>query len=257
MRERPRLVSRGVLSLSRARTNSRQISSPADPALLLFKLNKLHQQQQHDGLLSPALSSPHPFIPSPHFLPIGPVPPRHAHTMSLVQPPVFHPIPYHTALSPAPRPPVVVPQPRHSPNGLASTRYRPDFVRGFGLETPEEADEDEALAAVANAEPAPAQEEPDDQGTAGTATATDTHSRVHSRHESKFSASLSVPSRIRTPPAADVTADVDADAAGEWTGSEDLYLSESSDSEVRVFRVVHICPLNPVSSEYRRVVKSL
>ena len=247
-----------VLSYShprRPRADSHQISSPADPALLLFKLNKLQQQQQHDGLLSPALSSPHPsFIPSPHFLPMAPVPPRHAHTMSLVQPPVFHPIPYHTALSPAPRPPVVVvPQPRHSPNGLAPTRYRPDFVRGFGLETPEEADEDEALAAVANqppAEPAPAApapEEPDDQGTTGTATATvtDAHSRVHSRHESKFSASLSVPSRIRTPPAADVTADVDADAAGEWTGSEDLYLSESSDSEVRVFRVVHICPLTP------------
>ena len=234
------------------RANSRQISSPADPALLLFKLNKL-QQQQHDGLLSPALSSPHPFIPSPHFLPMAPIPPRHAHTMSLVQPPVFHPIPYHTALSPAPRPPVVVPQPRHSPNGLAPTRYRPDFVRGFGLETPEEADEDEALAAVASQPPpepspaAPAPEEADDPGTTGTATATatDTLSRVHSRHESKFSASLSVPSRIRTPPAADVTADVDADAAGEWTGSEDLYLSESSDSEVRVFRVVYICPLTP------------
>ena len=234
-------------SLAR-RANSCQISSPADPALLLFKLNKLHQQQQHDGLLSPALSSPHPpFIPSSHFLPIAPAPPRHAHTMSLVQPPAFHPIPYHTALSPAPRPPVVVPQPRHSINGLAPTRYRPDFVRGFGLETPEEADEDEERAAVALAEPAPAipalaPEEPDDPGTA---TVAGTHSCVHSRHESKFSASLSVPSRIRTPPVADGNADLDADAAGEWTGSEDLYLSESSDSEVRVFRVVHICPLTP------------
>ncbi|KAF8350283.1 hypothetical protein F5887DRAFT_1270081 [Amanita rubescens] len=221
------------------------ISSPADPALLLFKLNKLHlqqqQQQQHDGLLSPALSSPQPpFMPSPHFLPM--VPPRHAHTMSLAQPPIYHPMPYHTALSPAPRPPAVVPQPRYSPNSLALLRIRPDFVRGFGLETPEEADEEEEQPAVAD-QPSvePPREEPapvvlevvDDQGTAETATATvaDTHSRTHSRHQSKFSTSLSVPSRIRTPLAADVTADLNADDAGEWTGSEDLYLSDSSDSE--------------------------
>lgn len=163
-------------------------------------------------------------------------------------------MPYHTALSPAPRPPALIPQPRHSPNSLAPPRNRPDFFRGFGLETPEEADEEEEQPTVADhpsvVEPPP--EEPalevaEDQDTAETAAATvaDTHSRAHSRHQSKFSSSLSIPSRIRTPPAADVTADQDADAAGEWTGSEDLYLSDSSDSEVRVFRVVHFRFLTP------------
>ncbi len=169
--------------------------------------------------------------------------------MSLAQPPIYHPISYHTALSPAPRPLAVVPQPRHSPNSLALLRNRPDFVRGFGLKTPEEADEEEEQPAVADQpsiEPPPEEPAPEvAEAGAATATVADTHSRAHSRHQSKFSTSLSVPSRIRTPPAADVTADQNADDACEWTGSEDLYLSDSSDSEVRVFRVVHVRFLTP------------
>ncbi|KAJ7139475.1 hypothetical protein C8R44DRAFT_305218 [Mycena epipterygia] len=73
------------------------ISSPADPALLFFKLNKLQQSQTTSSLnsLSNSIStSPQPpfgLSPSPHHQP----PPRfltnrHGYSMSLAQPPTFH-----------------------------------------------------------------------------------------------------------------------------------------------------------------------
>ncbi|KAF8624885.1 hypothetical protein AX15_005753 [Amanita polypyramis BW_CC] len=176
--------------------------------------------------------------------------------MSLTQPPSYPPPPldmvsYHTALSPAPRPTISIPQSNLSFGQLGSpsgttfafsavhSRTRPEFTRGFGLETPEEADEDaeEGKKEQSDTEN-DAQEDTvidvDDSTQSpdpATATATGPQSRVHSRHASKFSGSLSVPSRIRTPLIGDVTADLDVDAAGEWTGSDDLYLSESSDNE--------------------------
>ncbi|KAM6497876.1 hypothetical protein JOM56_005824 [Amanita muscaria] len=274
------------------------ISSPADPALLMFKLNKLQQQQQQDGLMSPLLASPQPPFAgsSPRFpanlypamVPPGSITNRHGHTLSLVQPPSYQPptfdtllapppeqIPmgsYYTALSPAPRPTLTIkpsavpsnyiqlgsPQNLLAPTPALSAvhpRTRLDFVRGFGLETPEEVEEEETKESVEElaAEERKVEHEGDDgvveeckvehegddevavniddEGTLSVdaTTVTGPLTRIHSRHESKLSASLSVPSRIRTPVVADVMTDPDLDAVGEWTGSEDL--GPSSDNE--------------------------
>ncbi|PFH50734.1 hypothetical protein AMATHDRAFT_40648 [Amanita thiersii Skay4041] len=268
------------------------ISSPADPALLLFKLNKLQQQQQQqDGVVSPLVNaSPHPpFNASPRFLSVPPQATintnnsnngtsasgiiRHGHTMSLAQP-SYHPstldpvpppdqIPvniYHTALSPAPRPSISIPPSIRAPiapaisspqNGLAPPalsavhpRSRSDFIRGFGLETPEEVDEEEEheaqnelLVAAVETDSGAA----DGTVTAGddleaeeevlrsvdAVTATGPHSRIHSRHQSKLSAALSGVGHE-----GDVTEDLDTDAVGEWTGSEDLYPSTSDNESI-------------------------
>ena len=171
---------------------------------------------------------------------------------------------FHTPLSPAPRPTITIPQSKLSiapsnsgpQNSLANPalsavlpRTRIDFARGFGLETPEEVEEEEEE----KSQPLEPQEEAkaertdrieseeiavkvDDETAHSLDAATTTtapRTRIHSRHESKMSTSLSVPSRIRTPVVADVTTDLEMDA-GEWTGSEDLYPSESSDNEVCV-----------------------
>ncbi|KAJ7171787.1 hypothetical protein C8R43DRAFT_979410 [Mycena crocata] len=69
------------------------ISSPADPALLFLKLNKLQQSQTASSLNSVSTSPQPPFglSPSPHHQP----PPRfltnrHGYSMSLAHPPTYH-----------------------------------------------------------------------------------------------------------------------------------------------------------------------
>ncbi|KZT24681.1 hypothetical protein NEOLEDRAFT_1093966 [Neolentinus lepideus HHB14362 ss-1] len=270
------------------------ISSPADPALLFFKLNKLQQSQNASASNSLSTSpqpgsslsaSPNPQIP-PRFQN------RHGHSMSLAQPSTaqassvfynpasgFNPFgPTATlgsdSISPRPlsvgdaRSDMIAPQARVPVTisslapPLSSTRpeSRPDFIRGFGLDIPEEREEDlEAEEAPtedgANADESTVTENEgdviidaaidevdlameQDVVTAGPS------SRVHSRHVSRLSATLSLRSvgghldlpvdgLPRSLNAADpLVSELDHEAVQEWTGSEDLRTgAEKSDDE--------------------------
>ncbi|KAJ7151611.1 hypothetical protein C8R46DRAFT_1122576 [Mycena filopes] len=73
------------------------ISSPADPALLFFKLNKLQQSQTQSSLnpstVNSSSTSPQPpwgLSPSPHHQAPRFLTNRHGYSMSLAQPPTFH-----------------------------------------------------------------------------------------------------------------------------------------------------------------------
>ncbi|KAG7441936.1 uncharacterized protein BT62DRAFT_1010971 [Guyanagaster necrorhizus] len=155
------------------------ISSPADPALLLFKLNKLQQSQNASSnnsmVPSPQLSfgmSPSPHQQGPRFMMN-----RHGHSMSLAQPPTQSLYPYNNgplvALNPfghdavlgsdqipsrsphvslgssgigeihAPQGRVPVALPSLAPPALSTSRpdSRPDFNGGFGLDILEEEEE--------------------------------------------------------------------------------------------------------------------
>jgi hypothetical protein len=84
---------------------SAQISSPADPALLFFKLNKLQQAQNshaHSASVSPQsmfTNSPPPAIIQP-LPPVtaNPAPLRHGHSLSMVAAP-FIPMRPHTTFN--------------------------------------------------------------------------------------------------------------------------------------------------------------
>ncbi|KAG6841541.1 hypothetical protein C0991_009906 [Blastosporella zonata] len=271
------------------------ISSPADPQILHYKLNKLQQSQEGTGSGNNSLTSspaPHfgvlsssPHRPSPRFLTN-----RHGHTMSLAHPPSqpffdsanFDPFGSNTELEVEPIPhsgPDALQGSIHAPQGrvplslsslappAAASRppsSRPDFTRGFGLDIPEEEEED---AENANAEvngdnvdhdegqvleyaPQQAQEySPATVQMDGVATAS--QSRLHSRHVSKLSAALSTRSAGALDED-DFVGDEDLvmeesensgeddqqentgleeDVVNEWTGSEDVYLGETSDGE--------------------------
>lgn len=174
-----------------------KISSPADPGLLLFKLNKLQQAQDSASAsgVNSLLTSPQPpfftpgglaggpsgLSPSPHQYSFGPspVPPfvvtnRHGHSLSLAQPPLgtqgytsfggTNSILHDDSLSePSPIRPggrgtlgiattalanSLMPPPLSAVGGVASAPgsrpdSRPDFIRGFGLDIPEEPEEEE------------------------------------------------------------------------------------------------------------------
>ncbi|KAH9855781.1 hypothetical protein C2E23DRAFT_750718 [Lenzites betulinus] len=280
------------------------ISSPADPALLFFKLNKL-QQSQNASAANSLSTSPQPptLTPSP-----GGLPPRlqnrHGHSFSLAQPPshqqsVFVPPEGFGTFGPStaigsdqvflrlsPAPPNNAPSEKiHAPQGRVPTNVaslappvslsrpesRPDFMRGFGVEIPEEEEPEEV--------PRPHEEPPDvvvdhdhvdhvdtdlsmeetdeeaEQEAELDGLSTVAQSRIHSRHVSKLSVALSlrsvggladeaglmpelevvpVRSPAGEPEVEDLDTDVDADqeAVGEWTGSEDLRTgAETSDDE--------------------------
>jgi hypothetical protein len=136
---------------------------------------------------------------------------------------------------------------------------RPDFIRGFGLDIPEEEEEEVQQDEVEGGDGEATQDmELEENGTNEVvdfdgASTTAPHSRLHSRHVSRLSAALSLRSvggnlnaifgeddavqdDAATHPEQHIGRDdVDVeDAIGEWTGSEDVYLgNESSDNEVR------------------------
>ncbi|KAJ7674417.1 hypothetical protein B0H17DRAFT_1161725 [Mycena rosella] len=88
-----RTTTNGHIHAPHARAAS--ISSPADPALLFFKLNKLQlQQSQTVSSLNSLSTSPQPpfgLSPSPHHQPAPRfLTNRHGYSMSLAQPPTFH-----------------------------------------------------------------------------------------------------------------------------------------------------------------------
>ncbi|KAK0208016.1 hypothetical protein DFS33DRAFT_403722 [Desarmillaria ectypa] len=159
------------------------VSSPADPALLLFKLNKLQQSQNasSNNSLAPSPQPSFGMSPSPHQQ--GPrfMMNRHGHSMSMAQPPTQSLYPYNSGsgaalnpfghdavlgsdqmpsrsprVSPGPsgigeihapqgRVPVALPSLAPPPLSVSRPDSRPDFNRGFGLDIPEEEEEEEEV----------------------------------------------------------------------------------------------------------------
>ncbi|EJD04490.1 uncharacterized protein FOMMEDRAFT_140427 [Fomitiporia mediterranea MF3/22] len=146
------------------RGRASSISSPADPNLLMLKLNKLQQQQSGSNSLATS--------PQPHSSSISPNPmfgqrlQAHGHSMSLA-PGVVYPQPAlngfgakqnldkqsttsdEDSVAKASSPlSIYAPQGRvpaqlQVPSAPARTESRPDFIRGFGLDIPEEEEEEE------------------------------------------------------------------------------------------------------------------
>jgi hypothetical protein len=137
-----------------------------------------------------------------------------------------------------------------------------DFIRGFGLETPLESEEDEPNDAddqnnnfQVDTEERYGDEVVDIEDNSTTAP----RSRLHSRHVSSISAALSLRSagsnftaQLQDPPeemeerhisheevsqhAQQTVLDDEVDEVDEWTGSEDIYLGiDTSDDEVSYF----------------------
>ncbi|KAF8875019.1 hypothetical protein CPB85DRAFT_1444158 [Mucidula mucida] len=245
------------------------ISSPADPALLLFKLNKL-QQSQHTSATIPS------HRPLNLYLACHPPPiPRRAansilygfnNTSGTSLNPFGHDAVLGSDQIPA-RSPRVSPGPAqaeiHAPQGRVPVAYsslappsisssvrsdsRPDFTRGFGLEIPEEEEEEEEdaeLPAMGEADDTDV-EEPEDDESSHHGSGTASPSRHHSRHTSRLSAALSLRSfGVFNTDGLNERTDVkpgdlhvepekqDLDGVEEWTGSEDVFMGhESSDNE--------------------------
>ncbi|KAF8139758.1 hypothetical protein EV363DRAFT_1497627 [Boletus edulis] len=174
-------VERGTgssVSLHAPHARAASISSPADPSLLYFKLNKL-QQSQNASAVNSLTSSPQQtfnLTPSPGSqLPLR-LQNRHGHSLSLAQPPPpFIPSYYNPAAAFNPFGPSAVlgsdsieqdiehhvPSPSegiHAPQGrvpmfitslappsISRGSSRPDFVCGFGLDIPEEEEPQEEV----------------------------------------------------------------------------------------------------------------
>lgn len=207
---------------------------------------------------------------------------RHGHSMSLAQPPThlytpppaFNPFGPNATLGDSPGPLTVPLDNIHAPQGRvpvtaaslalsqSSSRpdSRPDFSRGFGLDVPEEEEEEPEEFTIADTEAA---EQVDnlvetDDGAADELGSEDqveeqrdgattvSQSRLHSRHVSNALSLGSVggieqvlvgdPDMMRssTPNGHLEFDDLDQDAIGEWTGSEDQNLSDVSEDEVCV-----------------------
>ena len=241
--------------------------------------------------------------PNPLYAPFGlsPSPHRgprfrtnnHGHTMSLAQPPSYQsslfsssPSPYNNGGSTVPvsesgidnesslaeaiyapqgRVPMTAPQFAPPLSAVGGNKSHIDFIRGFGLETPLESEEETELKDElenvddqnSNVQEIDLEERYTDEVVeAEDNSTTAPHSRLHSRHVSKISAALSLrsvggnfTSQPQNPseeaeersmfqeheevplPAREETA-LD-DEVDEWTGSEDIYLGiDMSDDEV-------------------------
>ncbi|KAJ3556404.1 hypothetical protein NP233_g11986 [Leucocoprinus birnbaumii] len=262
------------------------VSSPADPHILLYKLNQLQQSREGSALNSPNASPQPPFglSPSPgnRSTPGSTfAPPRHGHTVSLA--PGFLRSPYEEGASSNPfghdavlghdqpqpgspyilesAPPVQIrtsfatsaPPPPLS--AVQPPESRPDFIRGFGLDIPEEEEpeEEETQQDVRRDESdadATQDMEIDEDGELTNRSvshqASPFQSRRHSRHASKFSTHLSLgsfggsdlaPSILHKggQDSLDVQEEIEkevshvaTDDVGEWTATD------SSDDEVSI-----------------------
>ncbi|KAH9171750.1 hypothetical protein EDB89DRAFT_2114402 [Lactarius sanguifluus] len=223
------------------------ISSPADPALLFFKLNKL-QQAQNSHSHSASVS------PQPHLQISAPL--RHGHSLSMAAAPFIPMRPYATfnnssgfnlfgpgtslapdaIRSPDARsdPGLPTDQSLAPPAMPARADSRPDFTRGFGLDVH---DEGPMLAEVSHIAVTGADDtidmelEEEADAEVGDIT-TAAQSRIHSRHVSRLSAALSLRSvgghmeypepEVELDGQDERESDPEDDAIGEWTGSEDL-----------------------------------
>lgn len=152
------------------------------------------------------------------------------------------------------------------PSTMSRPDSRPDFVLGFGVDVPEEREEDlEEFVVVApgvsqevNGEADDGYEEEEYDGqeqdhetdvegdeTDGMSTAAQT--RYHSRHVSNALSLGSVGGALDLdlprPPRFDE--DPDQDAIGEWTGSEDLHFDGSGDEVCTLFSFITSCSQFP------------
>ncbi|KAG2091517.1 uncharacterized protein F5147DRAFT_586270 [Suillus discolor] len=268
----------GTLPIHAPHARASSISSPADPSLLHFKLNKLQQSQTASSLNSLS-HSPQPqfnLSPSPHQLPPR-FQNRHGHSLSLAHPPLHEnfyipsasfnpfgpnailgsdsietnlstepfPVPIEGIHAPQGRVPVSVPS--LIPPGISRGSSRPDFIRGFGLDIPEEEEPPEEEIPADTDDNAVIDIEGLDGQDSGRDATTVALSRLHSRHVSRLSAALSLRSvggvtegamseaklaPIRSPADNPGIDDLDKEAVGEWTGSEDMHADkEQSDDE--------------------------
>ncbi|KAG8220233.1 hypothetical protein J3R82DRAFT_1272 [Butyriboletus roseoflavus] len=262
-------VERGTgdsVSLHAPHARASSISSPADPSLLFFKLNKL-QQSQNASAANSLTSSPQQTLdltPSPGSqLPLR-LQNRHGHSLSLAHPPPpIHPSFYNPGsafnpfgpgailgsdsieldvenhiLSPidgihAPQGRVPMSIPSLALPSISRGSSRPDFAH-VGQKSPNNED---ALGLVR----VPSQPITEPDGMALVAP-----SKLHSRHVSRLSHALSLHSvggihelamleqvdvvPIRSPVGNPIIDDLDKEAVGEWTGSEDVRL-DSDDEE--------------------------
>ncbi|PPQ90421.1 hypothetical protein CVT25_014939 [Psilocybe cyanescens] len=221
------------------------ISSPADPALLLFKLNKLQQSQQASSAGNSLSVSPQPPWAAPFGLSPSPrgssrfLTNRHGHTMSLAQPPSYQsslfsspPSQYNpfgpqailgsesvadsqisessgdAIYAPQGRVPMTAPSFAPPPplSAVGGNVSHIDFIRGFGLDAPQESEEESEEAQAELAEESEQEEfngninedlelENSSEGELveyDDGTTTVPQSRLHSRHVSKLSAALSL-----------------------------------------------------------------
>ncbi|KDR84748.1 hypothetical protein GALMADRAFT_233069 [Galerina marginata CBS 339.88] len=281
------------------------ISSPADPAVLLYKLNKLHQAQEASSAGNSLSVSPQPPFTAPLGLSPSPnrgmrfLTNRHGHTMSLAQPPSYQSSLFSVSPSPfnpfgpgailgsesiadsqisessadgihAPQGRVPMTAPSFVPplSAVGGNKSHVDFIRGFGLDVPQESEEEDAQHngdtdeyndGDATQDMELDENDGDIELDDGTTTAP--QSRLHSRHVSKLSAALSLrsvggnftsqfkaaPEEVEQQNRDEEEADDGGDEADkenepphnqeidpveEWTGSEDLYLGlETSDDE--------------------------
>ncbi|KAG2132395.1 hypothetical protein DEU56DRAFT_812649 [Suillus clintonianus] len=212
----------GIVPIHAPHARAASISSPADPSLLHFKLNKLQQAQTVSSLNSLS-NSPQPLniSPSPHQLPPR-FQNRHGHSLSLAHPPLhenfyipsaaFNPFgpsavlgsdsieinaptePFRAPIegihAPQGRVPVSVPS--LIPPGVSRASSRPDFTRGFGLDIPEEEEPSEEEVPVDMDDNALIDLEGPDGQDSGRDATTVALSRLHSRHVSRLSAALSL-----------------------------------------------------------------
>ncbi|KAG6849794.1 hypothetical protein H0H93_005044 [Arthromyces matolae] len=246
------------------------ISSPADPQILLYKLSKLQQSQEDNGSVDNSqTSSPNPPLGILSSSPQRPSANRHGHSLSLAHPPSlsfngssFNPFGPNIELEVEPIPHSGADAFQESinqhaaltaPTSAARSTSRPDFIRGFGLDIPEE--DEEAVAEASTEDPTDGAREQMVEYTpeqlhnySAETNATASQSRFHSRHVSKLSAALSTQSAgaLDEDHFLDdeelITQGEDFDQndehgknleedVNEWTGSEDLYTGETSDGE--------------------------
>ncbi|KAG9310319.1 hypothetical protein JVU11DRAFT_9443 [Chiua virens] len=219
----------GSISLHAPHARAASISSPADPSLLYFKLNKLQQSQNASAANSLTNSPQQTFDLSPS--PGSQVPPRlqnrHGHSLSLAHPPpissfynpaaAFNPFGPSAVLGsdsieqdverhiPSPMNGIHAPQgrvpmsiPSLAPPSISRGSSRPDFNRGFGLDIPEEEEPQEEPLGDTHVEQRSPNNEDDSSGAPSPQTTepdgitTVAHSTHHSRHVSRLSHALSL-----------------------------------------------------------------
>lgn len=268
----------GSLPIHAPHARAASISSPADPSLLYFKLNEL-RRSQNASTSNSLSSSPQPPVnlsPSPSSQAFQQN--KHGYSLSLAHPPMAHPAYFNPSAAfnpfgpsavlgsdsiepdtpfgsthfdglhaPQGRMPVTLPP---LTAGISRGSSRPDFVRGFGLDIPEEEEPQEETPGVdqnvANEEgiTQPISQPEVEPDMVAPMRNSSTH---HSRHVSRLSHTLSLRSvggvrngvtpdevdivPVRSPVGNPGIDDLDKEAVGEWTGSEDLRMDESDDEQ--------------------------
>ncbi|KAI5991309.1 hypothetical protein F5J12DRAFT_907508 [Pisolithus orientalis] len=231
----------GSLPIHAPHARAASISSPADPSLLYFKLNELRRSQNastSNSLSSspqpPPMAHPAYFNPSAAFNPFGPSAVLGSDSIEPDTP--FGSTHFDGLHAPQGRMPVTL---LPLTAGISRGSSRPDFVRGFGLDIPEEEEPQEETPGV--------DQKPSLKWSQDMVAPMRNSSTHHSRHVSRLSHTLSLRSvggvrngvtpdevdivPVRSPVGNPGIDDLDKEAVGEWTGSEDLRMDESDDEQ--------------------------